>query len=303
MMRRVLISCFLTALILGMSVLPALASEPVATTTESDDATPTAVPVGTAEDGRSLYSVSDPPSFPVFNSVIDGEFGDEQYFVTITPKTDSASSAATATIQLQPDSVYDVKVHYVNDCAPQAIRSYAYANDTKVRVALPAVVGDTANLVATISASDTTPKSVSGQVALQSTTPLSLEYVDGTARIRNNNKTDGTSLPATELFGQGTPIGTQSLIGIVLNGPENAGYIEFEFRTTPISATALESTAAEAENPTSQSETEPTTPSAEEDQFDRNAIIVAAIACGLVIVFAVVKTLREERQQNSFGRR
>lgn len=295
-MRRVLISYFLMAFVLSMSVLPVWASEPVVAT-GSDTTATTGVPVGTAEDGRPLYSASDPPNFPVFNSIIDGEFGDEQYFVTVTPQADPAGSIATGAVQLQPDSVYDVKVHYVNDGETQGIRTYAYANDAKVQVALPAVVGDTANLVATISAADTTPRSVTGQVALQSTTPLSLEYVDGTARIRNNNQTDGTSLPATELFGKGTLIGTQSLIGIVLNGPENAGYIEFQFRTIPTSATALESAEAEVEGLADTSEAEPATLPAEEDHFNRKVIVITVIACVLAVVIVAIKTLREERRQ------
>lgn len=227
-MRRIIVAG-LAFLLLAINALPVLANEVPPTEAETS-----ATPVGTADDGRSLYSVTDPPDFPVFNSVIDGEFGDEQHFVSIQPVDGPTSASSGDVVKLEPDQIYEGRVFYCNDGVAKGIRNRVFANDTKVKVTMPAVVEDTTGMLITITASNTTPVTVSDLVTLQSDSPLSIEYIDGSAHIESNDVTNKSLISAAELFGNGALIGTNSLTGIVLEGTENAGYVVFRFQTAKI---------------------------------------------------------------------
>ena len=181
------------------------------------------VALAVASVDRPLYAEEDRPDFPVFNSLPG-----EENFLSIT---DPNGTVYDDTIELQIGQQYDVAIKYHNNALPRGVRTDGIANDTTVKVDFPFTLSGEQKLVATISARDSQPQSVSCALTLRASEPMALEVIPQSARIVNNNPTNGSIISPDELMGEGALIGTNSMIGIVLYGPENAGSVIFSFRT------------------------------------------------------------------------
>lgn len=185
----------------------------------------------TASDGRPLYTEETRPDFPVFNSLVG-----EENFLSITGPD---GETATDYLELQMGKEYDVAIAYDNNGNPRGISTHAIANDTIVKVEFPEAIADERPLTAVISARDSQPLSVSSSLTLVATEPMALEIVPGSVRMVNNNLTNGTVISEDDLTHDGAAIGTNSMIGIVLYGPENAGSVVFKFRTLSIGQSSV----------------------------------------------------------------
>lgn len=198
----------------------------------------------TASDGRPLYTEETRPDFPVFNSLV----GEENFLSIVGP----SETVSEGSIELQLGEEYEVIINYDNNGNPRGVRTQAIANDTKVQVAFPFTITNERTLTATISARDSQPESVSSSLTLVANEPMALEVIQGTARIINETPTNNSTISTDKLFNEGAPIGTNSMIGIVLYGSENAGQVVFKFRTVSLgqaTATPVPTTSAEIINP------------------------------------------------------
>lgn len=305
-MRKMLVAG-LVLLLLAVNVLPVLANEVAPTEPEMP-----AVPVGTAADDRPLYSVADPPDFPVFNSVVDGELGDEQHFVSIQPVDCPTGASPGDVVKLEPGQTYEGRILYCNDGVSNGIRNRVYANDAKVKVVIPAMVEDSTGMLITITASNTTPEAISELVTLESDLPLSIEYVDGSAHIESNDVTNKSLISAPELFGDGALIGTNSLTGIVLDGTENSGYVVFRFQTAKIEDLGLTIVQSPEKPKTNKPKadklattTKASAPEATKTSHEMSSwqamllsILIGCIIAGIVVACLVVKGDRENRDSH-----
>ncbi len=186
--------------------------------------------------GRPLYTEDTRPNFPVFNSM-EGE----ENFLSIIGSDGAITQSGGEALELKLNQEYEVRISYCNDGVPTGIPTYANANDTKVRVEFPFTITSERELTTMITASNSQPETVSATMILVASEPMSLEVIRGTTRIVNNNPTNNDLLSYEELFGDGALIGTNSMIGIVLYGSENAGYVTFKFRTLPLDQSTIES--------------------------------------------------------------
>lgn len=179
----------------------------------------------TASDGRPLYTEETRPDFPVFNSLVG-----EENFLSIASPDGTVAVGNVDSLELFPGREYKVAIKYDNNGLPRGITTRAIANDTVVQVNLPEAITSERELTATISASNTQPLSISCDLTLVAAEPLRLEVIPNTVRIVNQNQTNDSLISAQDLFGNGALIGSNSMTGIVLYGPENAGSVVFTFR-------------------------------------------------------------------------
>lgn len=248
----------------------------------------------TASDGRPLYTEETRPDFPVFNSLVG-----EENFLSVSGPNGTVSEGE---IELRLGEEYEVTIDYDNNGNPRGVRTQAIANDTKVQVAFPVTITNERTLTATISARDSQPLSVSSSLTLVAAEPLALEVIPGTARIMNNNPTNNHTISTDDLFNEGAPIGTNSMIGIVLYGPENAGQVVFKFCTVPLNQAAV--TPIQTANPSPgvvnpAPTTEPTTTNPDNewgplDYLWVGLAIVALIAVSIYFAYTCQTTSRRE---------
>ncbi len=221
--RRLIVSLF-GLVLLTNATLPASATE----TSSGISVTETA----TVEPNFDwpMFSQEDLPNYPCFNAVSDGEYGDESEFLSMVDETGESYRGENAPL-VEPGDICTFYVLYHNCGKSDGVRTKAFAQNTHVNVVVNEVA-DGVEMVATVSADNATPQSVSSALYLQATEVISLEYVNGSAILLNNDKTNRSYLVENELFssGRGMMIGTNSLSGIVLNGEEHAGYVVFEMK-------------------------------------------------------------------------
>lgn len=181
---------------------------------------------------RPTYTTANAAPHVTFNSIVDNPaHGDERNFVSI--KEAGASSATyTDNINLQGGKEYEVYVYYHNNAKSSLNASgKGIAKDVKLRMEMPAVVkaGQTASINGYISASNATPGTVYDDVKGKASSDIALRYVPSSAKIHNFGKTDGATLPDT-LITTGTPLGFDSLNGVVPGCNEYAGYVTFRIK-------------------------------------------------------------------------
>lgn len=190
----------------------------------------------TASDGRPLYTEETRPDFPVFNSLV----GEENFLHVTSP--DGTVTTSGSVLELQMGQQYDVIVSYDNNGLPTGVRTHAIASDTTLLVDMPSTLTDERTLTATITAANSQPAAVSTSLTLLASEPMALEFVQGSAKVVNQDPTNGTSISDDELFHRGVSLGSNSMIGIVLYGSEHAGSVVFSFRTIPIAQAATSTT-------------------------------------------------------------
>ena len=249
----------------------------------------------TASDGRPLYTEETRPDFPVFNSLVG-----EENFLSITGPN---GETVTDFLELQMGMTYDAEIAYNNNGNPRGVRTHAIATETIVKADFPETITDERTLTATISAQNSQPLSVSSSVILVAAEPMALEIIPGSVQIINNNPTNNAVLSEYDFTHDGAPIGTNSMIGIVMYGPENAGSVVFQFRTVSIGeGTIIETSATNSERniaiPASTTTTKASTEPKNNDWtlMETLGVIVSGAALVMMITYLVC-ICREARKR------
>lgn len=243
MMKKYLKMSFLTTTATILAILASISPHYIVYATE--DATESSTTSSsTASDGRPLYTEETRPDFPVFNSLVG-----EENFLSVASPDGTVAVGNVDSLELFPGREYKVTIKYDNNGLPRGITTRTIANDTVVQVNLPEAITGERELTATISASNTQPLSISCGLTLVAAEPLRLEVIPSTVRIVNQNQTNDSLISTQDLFGDGALIGSNSMVGIVLYGPENAGSVVFTFRAVPFdqkTATSKSNSASKA---------------------------------------------------------
>lgn len=214
------IACLATfVLLLSCSMMTAFAAEVASESPPEGDL---------ASDDRPFYTEDTRPDFPVFNS-LEGE----ENFLSVECPDGTVFRAGGDALELQMGQEYKVVIAYDNNGLPSGITTHAITSDAKVQVDFPFSIANEKSMTATISAANSRPTAVSSSLTLVAPELMNLEVVSGSVRIVNNNPTNNSIISEKELFGEGALFGTNSMVGIVLYGSENAGSITFSFRTVP----------------------------------------------------------------------
>lgn len=205
------------------------------------------VPVSAWGPERPTYTMAHPAEKAVFNSITDNAaIGDERDFVRIA-EVDSGK-AFTSELIIEPDKDYIVMIYYHNDASATfndvAHNRVGFAENVRMSSFFPSKLdkGERGKVDGVITASNTDPASVWDEAYITAREAVTLEYIEGSAVIRNQKGSDGTLLSAALFTNEGVLLGTNSLNGLVPGCDEYAGQVFYRFHTTGI-------TAAEPETP------------------------------------------------------
>ena len=181
---------------------------------------------------RPTFTAKNPATYPVFNSMTDNpKVGDERNFVRVR---ESGAGTYNNQVTFQPGKVYEVSVYYHNNAASNLNESgVGIAKNAKLKMEVPNIVksGVNAALTGTISASNTTPKSVWDEAYGKNATngDIALRYVSGSAAFTSFGAINGQKVPDS-LFTTGANLGYNSQNGEVPGCNEFSGYVTFKLR-------------------------------------------------------------------------
>ena len=201
---------------------------------------------------RQLYTMDNPADHPTFNSIKDNNayasadgidnfaIGDERQFVKIGEITSNGTVLKDETT-VRAGHQYLVLVYFHNDASSSLNKSkVGFALNTKMSSAFDKVIkpGERGEVSATITSSTTTPAAVWDEAYLTSTERVMLRYVEGSAKIFNNNyKTNGSTL-SDELFTEdGTIMGLTGWNGIIPGCEEYHGVVTYVLQADKLDGT------------------------------------------------------------------
>lgn len=190
---------------------------------------------------RTTFTMKSPADYPTFNSITDNNaVGDERNFVRVG-EADSKDPYRDE-INVVPGKVYEVYIYYHNNAKSSlnasgkgiatGVRVLTGLNTWKINSATPAKVS------AVISATNTNPLEVWDDAYFKTTSSkdVVLRYVEGSAKIHNSGKINGSTL-STDIFkDKGTYIGYNKLTGGVPGCAEFSGHITYRVRAEQVGA-------------------------------------------------------------------
>lgn len=185
---------------------------------------------------RPTYTADKPADHVTFNSITDNPmYGDERNFFRVKA-ADAPNSSYSDITKVEPGKDYVGYVYFHNNAAKnlndEAHDKVGVATGTKLRIAMPGGVeadGEKTGLSAFIYADNATPKQVFDDAFLESDVDVALRYIPGSAKIASKGAVNGQTLPDS-LIDNGTPLGYDSLNGILPGCDEFSGYVTFKFR-------------------------------------------------------------------------
>lgn len=180
---------------------------------------------------REIYDADAKVPVVVFNSLKQGgEFGGQKFFISIRSEEDEDYSRS---IQMEPGFEYEVRVAYCNNADPSLSESDGSARDVKLRVYFSDSVGPSKRAIvsASISAENAKPAMIWDSVILQADEEIPISYKIASAKIWNNQRSNGKILPQTLFADVGARLGGDELDGIVQAGEFFSGYVTFTLKT------------------------------------------------------------------------
>lgn len=188
-----------------------------------------------------VYNGPNTPAFtyPVFNSWINTSYGDERAFV------DAATSIGGSykdQLVVSPGQTVTIRLYVHNGAAPDLngtnFDGPGVAHNTRAQVFLPTATSTQLRSFGYIVADNTNPIWVADSVDFNSSVPVSLEYVPGTARLSNRANPNGVQLSDAIVNHDTTfnpnrsaaPIGWQQMNGVFPACFEFASFITLQVR-------------------------------------------------------------------------
>lgn len=192
---------------------------------------------GDSDGGRHVYTKRDVNSGVlgdsiVFNSITDGEFGDERNFVGAALIDSRESVWYGNQIEVEIGKKYAICLYISND-NPNGLR--AIAESTRVSFSLPTTASESITVIGYIDSSNAKPERCWDCVTLHADRKIYIEYVKGSARYFNRGM--GKIPLSDDIITSGTPIGYDRFDGRIPGGHGYQGVITIEV-TTRSSVTA-----------------------------------------------------------------
>ena len=189
---------------------------------------------------RKTFTMENPADYATFNSITNNnQIGDERNFVRVREKgvgkfLDSAV--------IEPGKRYTVQIFYHNNAKSSINASgKGIASNVRVSTGLTSWTINAAKPVTVsgvIYSTDAKPNSVWDEATLTtaSASDIVLKYVDGTAKIYNAGKVNGSVLSKDIFTEDGVYIGINKLDGRIPGCSEYSGYIEYDIRADQVGA-------------------------------------------------------------------
>lgn len=169
---------------------------------------------------RATFTMKKPATYPTFNSITDNPtIGDERNFVRIAEKGVGATYADE--VKVEPGKEYEVYIYFHNN-ASETYNSEEHnrsgiALQTRLSSAFSTVVTPEKKgaVTATISAKNANPAKVWDDAYMVATQSVRLHYLEGSAKILNDWKANGSVVSTAMFSEEGTYIGLNKLDGVV----------------------------------------------------------------------------------------
>lgn len=183
---------------------------------------------------RTTFTMENPASYPVFNSITNNPtIGDERDFVRVG-EIDADVTDLKNEVEIVPGHQYLVYVYFHNNASStyndKAHNNAGVALKTRMSTSFSTVLtpSDKGTITATITADNSNPTSVWDEAYMTTTTDkVLLHYVEGSAKIHNDWKTNGSVMPSSLFTEQGTLLGLNALNGVIPGCEEYHGVVTY----------------------------------------------------------------------------
>ncbi len=184
---------------------------------------------------RATFTQANPATYVTFNSITDApKYGDERNFFRV--REVSSNAAYDDDANLVPGKEYEALIFFHNNASSSFnAGGTGIAHGAYARAEMPAVVkagATNTEAEAFVGATNANPTTVYDYISFQNATDtdISLRMIPGSVKIHSNGAVDGQVLSDTALFGSnGTPLGFDSLNGVLPGCDHYSGYIDFHF--------------------------------------------------------------------------
>lgn len=194
---------------------------------------------------RATYTNESPAPRATFNSIEDNAaVGDEREFVRIREKGVGNYTANTddSGFLVEPGKTYEVYIYYHNDAASntnETGKGVAVGVKMNTHFTYKVTPEEKGYVNAKITAVNTEPLAVWDELKLIANEDVTLNFVENSAIIHNDWKTNGMILVPENLFSDdGAYLGVNSLNGVVFGCAEYSGYVTYEIaaeeKETPV---------------------------------------------------------------------
>ncbi len=188
-------------------------------------------------DDSDIYDRCGSMTGPVFNSFINTpSYGDERAFVDARRSDQTTGDVYKNVLNDVTGGSKEVVIRmYVHNNANQSTNAsgLGVARNTKVRVALPSGTSQTLRARGYISADNAKPALVEDTVDLVGNEEFSLDYVEGSARLYDNNKFKNGVQVSDSIVTSGAPIGSDAMDGNMKGCFEYEATVEIRVKVVP----------------------------------------------------------------------
>ena len=189
---------------------------------------------------RKTFTMENPADYATFNSITNNnQIGDERNFVRVREK--GVGNFRDSAV-IEAGKRYTVQIFYHNNAKSSLnATGVGIANSVRVSTGLTSWKINAANPVTVsgvINSTTAEPNSVWDEATLTtaSASDIVLKYVDGTAKIYNAGKVNGSVLSKDIFTEDGVYIGINKLDGRIPGCSEYSGYIEYDIRADQVGA-------------------------------------------------------------------
>lgn len=202
---------------------------------------------------RATFTMEAPATYPTFNSITNNPtIGDERDFVRVG-EINAAVTDLKNEVEVIPGKQYLVYVYFHNN-ASSIYNSSAYNNSgvalkTRMATTFPTVLTpkEKGTISATVTAENSNPLSVWDEAYFTTKTQkVLLSYVEGSAKIYNDWKANGTVMPSNLFTANGTLVGLNDLNGVIPGCEEYHGVVTYIVEAKELSG-SIEKTANKTE--------------------------------------------------------
>ena len=204
---------------------------------------------------RPTFTMENPATYPVFNSITNNPtIGDERDFVRVGQINADVTELSNE-VEIIPGRQYLVYI-YVHNNASSTYNSAAegrkgIAQYTRVSTSFDKVVTkDTkGTITGTVTADNSDPLSVWDEAYFTTTRDkVLLHYVDGSAKIRNDWGTNGSTMPSKFFSEEGAFIGLNGFNGLIPGCEEYHSVITYVLQADELKGTVEKSVSRDGEN-------------------------------------------------------
>lgn len=188
---------------------------------------------------RPVFTNENPAEYAVFNSIKNNAaVGDERNFVRIVER--GTGNKYVNDLEIEAGKQYEVYIYYRNG-ASETYNDAKYnykgvARGVRVATNFPQSLdkGEAGAVMGKIMADNTNPSAVWDGACVRAREPMTLHYVEGSAKIYNGGPVNRSVLSTKIFSAEGTLIGFRDLRGLILGGAAYSGHIIYIIQTQAV---------------------------------------------------------------------